>query len=109
MGTIIEAFHDEHGMVWPEEVAPFKVHLISLGQQEEVKKETEKIYEKLVKDNVEVLYDDREDSAGVKLGDADLIGIPERWVVSEKTLAEKSVEVKKRSEEATKLVKISEI
>jgi prolyl-tRNA synthetase len=108
LATIVEAFHDEKGIIWPVEVAPFQIHLISLGD-ENVKKEAEKIYNKLLKDDLEVLFDDREESAGVKLGDADLIGIPERWVVSEKTLKEESVEVKKRAESSSKLLKISEI
>lgn len=109
MGVVVEKFNDEKGIVWPEAVAPFSVHLVSLGNQEPVAKEAEKIYEKLVKDNVEVLFDDREESAGVKLADSDLIGIPERWVVSEKSLAEESVEIKKRSEEKPHLVKISSL
>lgn len=109
MGTIVEAFHDEVGIIWPEEVTPFAIHLISLGGNERVNHEAEKIYEKLLKDNIEVLFDDREETAGVKLGDADLIGIPQRWIVSEKTLKEDSVEVKKRSEDTSKLIKISSL
>jgi prolyl-tRNA synthetase len=109
MGTIVEAFHDEKGIVWPEEVAPFQVHLLVLGNEESTKKEAEKIYEVLLKKNVEVLYDDREESAGVKLADADLIGIPTRWVVSEKTLKESSVEIKQRSSTSVSLQKISSI
>lgn len=108
MAVLVEAFHDEAGILWPSEVAPFQVHLIVLGE-EKVKTEAEKVYEKLLLNNVEVLFDDREESAGAKLSDADLIGIPERWIVSEKTLKEDSIEVKKRSEESPKLVKISSI
>ncbi len=107
MATIVEAFHDERGIIWPEEVAPFAIHLISLGNNEEVNKEAKNIYEKLTKKGIEVLWDDREESAGGKLADADLIGIPERYIVSEKTLKEDSVEVKKRNEETPKLVKLS--
>lgn len=109
MATIVEAFHDERGIIWPEEVAPFAIHLISLGNTDEVNKQAEKLYEKLLQDNFDVLFDDREESAGVKLGDSDLIGIPQRWIVSEKTLKEDSIEIKKRSEETTKLLKISSI
>ena len=95
MGTIVEVHHDEKGIIWPESVAPFKVHLINLGKKEEA----EKIYNDLEKNNIEVLYDDREDaSAGEKFADADLIGIPLRAVVSEKSLASGGVEVKKRGE-----------
>jgi len=84
MGTIVELHNDEKGILWPESVAPFKVHLISLGKNEEA----EKIYNDLEKNNIEVLFDDREDtSAGGKFADADLIGIPWRVVISQKSLA----------------------
>lgn len=109
MGTIVEVFHDEHGIIWPEEVAPFAIHLISLGNNNEVNKAAENIYHKLTKKGVEVLWDDREESSGGKLADADLIGIPTRYIASEKTLKEDSVEVKKRSEEAVTFQKISSI
>ena len=69
----------------------------------------EEVYEKLIKNGEEVLFDDRGESPGVKLADADLIGVPIRYVVSEKTLEKDSVEVKKRSEKTSKLVKISQI
>ncbi len=108
MATIVEVHSDDSGIVWPETVAPYKIHLINLGE-EKVRKEADKIYEKLSKSGVEVLYDDRKESAGIKLADADIIGLPERWVVSEKTLKEDSVETKKRVEKDTKLVKISEV
>ena len=105
MAAIVEVHSDEKGIIWPESVAPYKVHLINIGEGK-VREASDKIFDKLGKDGTEVLYDDREESAGVKLSDADLIGIPERWVVSEKTLKENSVEVKKRSEKDSKLVKI---
>ncbi|MFH1401600.1 MAG: aminoacyl--tRNA ligase-related protein [Parcubacteria group bacterium] len=106
MGTIVEVHHDENGIIWPESIAPFRSHLISLGQNEAA----EKIYKELTEAGKEVLFDDREDkTAGEKFADCDLIGIPERIVVSEKTLAEKSVEIKKRNSKETKLIKINEI
>jgi len=106
MGAIVELNSDEKGIIWPEAVAPFKVNLISLGQNEEA----DKIYENLEKSGVEVLYDDREEvSAGKKFAEADLIGCPIRLVVSRKTLEGKSVEFKKRSESETKLIKIDKI
>ncbi|MCH8821274.1 hypothetical protein IID23_02000 [Patescibacteria group bacterium] len=108
MATIVEVHSDDAGIIWPETVAPYKIHLINLGG-EKVRKESDSIFDKLCNDQVEVLYDDREESAGVKLADADLIGLPERWVVSEKTLKEDSVEVKKRSEKDIRLEKISSI
>jgi len=109
MAAIVEVHHDEKGIVWPDQVAPYQVHLIGIGDQKSVTNQAEEIYEKLQKKGVEVLFDDRDESPGVKLADADLIGIPERWVVSEKTLEKDSVEVKKRSEKATGLVKISNL
>ena len=109
MGTIVEVSHDEQGIIWPESVAPFKFHLLALGESPEIKKEADNLYEKLTAQRVEPLYDDREISAGAKFAEADLIGIPWRLVVSEKTSKEKSVEIKKRSEKETKLIKISEL
>ncbi|MFA6047778.1 MAG: aminoacyl--tRNA ligase-related protein [Parcubacteria group bacterium] len=106
MGTIVEVFHDDKGIIWPETVAPFKVHLISLGQN----LESEKIYNDLTKKNIEVLYDDREEiSAGEKFADSDLIGIPYRVVVSKKSLASGGVEIKKRGEHDSKVVSPAEI
>ena len=106
MGVIVEKFHDDKGIIWPESVAPFKVHLLALKGAE---KKADEIYQTLLDTGVEVLYDDRDVSPGVKFADSDLIGIPYRIIVSEKTLAQESVEVKKRSEKEAKLVKISEI
>ncbi len=116
MGTIVEISHDQKGIIWPESVAPFKAHLICLGEKN--KAECDKLYKSLSaygrstegrqKANIEVLYDDREEaSAGEKFADADLIGIPWRLVISEKT-GEK-VEVKKRNESKAKLVDEKEL
>ena len=109
MGTIVEIFNDQNGIIWPESIAPYKVHLVHLGNKETVIKEAEKIYNALQKEKIEVLYDDRDESAGVKFKDSDLIGIPLRIVVSEKTLAENSVEIKRRDEEGFKIIEISKI
>lgn len=106
LGAVAEIWQDEKGLIWPKEIAPFKVHLLNLAKD---KKEADELYEKLINEKIEVLYDDRELSAGEKFAEADLIGIPLRLVVSEKTLKEDSVEIKKRDEERTELVKISEI
>lgn len=106
VGLLAEVFNDEEGLMWPESVAPFKIHLVSLG---ETQKEAEKIYQELMDMGVEVLWDDREESAGVKLSDADLIGAPYRVVVSEKTLAEKNVEVKKRDSDKAEFIKPDQI
>jgi prolyl-tRNA synthetase len=106
MATIVEIFNDMRGIIWPESVAPFRVHLIVLDDRKE---EAEKIYNELMKKDPptggEVLYDDRSDkTAGEKFADADLIGCPWRIVVSNKTLEKNSVELKKRNEKETELV-----
>jgi len=107
LGTLVEVHHDENGIIWPESVAPFKVHLITIGG---ATSDGEKIYKDLVKNGIEVLFDDREVvSAGQKFSDADLIGCPIRLVVSEKTLEKDSVEYKERNKKEAKLIKISEI
>lgn len=109
MGALVEVFNDEKGIIWPKSVAPYQVHLVSIGVDENVKEEAEKLYKKLSAKGVEVLWDDRDASAGAKLADADLIGIPTRLVVSKKTLAEDSVEVKDRNEKDAQMVKLSDV
>ncbi|MDD5043341.1 MAG: His/Gly/Thr/Pro-type tRNA ligase C-terminal domain-containing protein [Patescibacteria group bacterium] len=109
MGALVEVFHDDKGIIWPEAVAPFRAHLLILGDDKAVAKKAEVLYNKLLDNGIEVLFDDREESAGVKFADADLIGIPYRLVISPKTLDKGSVELKKRDQERMELVKISEI
>ncbi len=105
MGVLAEIFSDDKGLIWPESVAPFKVHLLSLGEEEEVRKESDKLYEFLTGKGIEVLYDDRHDiSAGEKFADSDLIGIPYRVVISKRSLSSDGYELKKRSEESGKIV-----
>ncbi len=103
MGTLVEILADDKGLVWPEAVAPFRIHLIELaGQGEEVKKEAEELYRSLTEAGVEVLYDDRDVRAGEKFADSDLLGIPERIIVSEKTLAAGKFECVERATGATR-------
>lgn len=109
MGIIVEHHHDEQGIIWPSSVAPFTAHLIDLTKTDEEKKQAKAVYEQLIEAGCDVLFDDRELSAGAKFADADLLGIPIRLVVSSKTLAEQSVEIKERSGKETKLVPISTI
>lgn len=111
MGTIVEVHRDERGIVWPEEVAPFAVHLIELrSTNSEVRKKAETLYADLQKLGVEVLYDDREEaSPGEKFAEADLIGCPCRVVISEKTLAKEGAEVKRRDSDEPELVKLDKI
>lgn len=97
MGTLVEVFHDKHGIVWPESVAPFQVHVLALSDA--VVKEAGETAEELERRGVAVLFDDREGkTAGERFSDADLIGCPWRVVISDKTVAEGKIEVKKRSE-----------
>ncbi len=99
MGTIVEVLSDDKGIIWPEEVAPFKVHLLLLGDKDNVTAEANALYESLVKNGIEVLFDDRTDiSAGEKFADADLLGMPYRVVVSERSIKDGGIEVKKRTE-----------
>ena len=91
LGTVVEVLSDDKGIIWPQSISPFAVHLLALGEDEEVKKEAEKIYENLLKNNIEVLFDDRADvSAGEKFSDADLLGMPYRAVVSARSLKDLS-------------------
>ena len=106
MGVLVEVFHDEKGMVWPKQVAPFDVHLITLGEQHH--KRAEEIIKQLESKGIDVLWDDREDvSAGQKFADCDLIGIPVRLVLSDKTLDK--IEFKKRESHETKLISPEEL
>lgn len=105
MGVIVEKFSDDKGLVWPTEIAPFKAHLIQLGDKEEVRKSAEAIYEELQKNGVEVLFDDRDARPGDKFADSDLFGIPLRIVVSEKTLMAGEYEIKERVHGVITMVK----
>ncbi|MEK9132540.1 MAG: proline--tRNA ligase [Patescibacteria group bacterium] len=109
LGTIVEACHDEHGIIWPKSVAPYAVHLLTLGAEENVKNEAGEIYKMLRDEGIEVLFDDREESAGKKFKDADLIGIPVRVIISRKTLEKGKVEVKMRAESEASLVDAKDI
>lgn len=108
LGTIAEVKHDERGIIWPESVAPFSIHIIPIENTPKVRKASNKIYNILQEKNIEVLYDDRNDkTAGEKFADADLIGIPLRIVVSERMLKTNSIEVKKRNSKKAEIVKIA--
>jgi prolyl-tRNA synthetase len=106
MAAIVEQHHDERGIIWPESVAPFEVHLVSLAKnrEDETGQQAEAIYQTLLAAGIEVLYDDRKESPGVKFADADLIGIPWRVTVSSRSLQNGGVEVKRRSESKAEVV-----
>lgn len=103
MGTIIEVHHDDRGMIWPEAVAPFAVHVLSIGKGAEIMIRAEHLAERLMKDGIDVLLDDRRSlTAGERFHDADLLGIPHRVIVSERN--EDKYEYRTRSETASVLV-----
>ncbi len=105
VGVVTEALCDEKGLVWPESVAPFRVHLVTFGDDADVLKQADEIYENLLSSGIEVLYDDRPGiNAGEKFADADLLGMPYRIVISKRSLENGGVEIKKRKETDSRIV-----
>lgn len=109
MGVIAEKFSDDKGLVWPAAVAPAQVYLARLGDAPETTKQADGLYERLTAASVEVLYDDRDARPGQKFADADLLGIPYRVVVSEKTVAGDSFELKARTEDSARQVSLEQL
>ncbi len=109
MGTVVEILSDEKGIIWPESIAPYKIHLLSLGTEKKVISAADGLYKTLTKAGVEVLYDDRDLRAGEKFADADLLGIPYRAVVSTKTIAEDKIELTERKTGHTSKVTAKEL
>jgi prolyl-tRNA synthetase len=105
MGVIAEKFADERGLVWPAAVAPFQVYLARLGDAAEVVRAADELYDDLTARGAAVLYDDRDARPGEKFADADLLGLPWRIVVSEKTHAANSFELKSRTGQARQVSK----
>lgn len=109
MGTIAELLSDDKGLVWPENIAPAKVYLARLGDNAEVIKQADELYKSLTDNQVQVLYDDRDARPGEKFADADLLGIPYRVVVSDKTVAAGSYEFKARTAAETQQISHDEL
>ena len=113
LATIVEVFHDDKGIIWPESVAPYQVHLIGLDMDEAEKvykrslKTSEEVYKSLLAEGIEVLFDDRDVSAGIKFTDADLIGIPYRVVVSKRN--EGKLEIKRRDKGETEFKTLGQL
>jgi prolyl-tRNA synthetase len=109
IGAIVEVYHDEKGIIWPKEVAPYQIDLVGINLEEEnVKLKCYNYYQRLQKEGIEILFDDREKIfAGEKLTDADLVGIPYRLIVSKKT--GDKVEIKKRNESQSKIIYLEEV
>jgi len=109
LATVIEANHDEKGIMWPPSVAPYQAHLVALNpDRPPVAEAAERLYADLQAAGVEVLYDDREESPGVKFNDADLLGMPLRVTISPRTLEKGSVELKRRREQESSLAALGE-
>ncbi len=109
VGLMAEHFADDRGLIWPDSVAPYKVYLAPLGESESVTKAADKLYGTLSDNGIEVLYDDRSVRAGEKFADADLMGIPHRVVISEKTLNNGVYEYKKRTNKEPKMLTSDEL
>jgi prolyl-tRNA synthetase len=109
MGLLAEHFADEKGLVWPQAVAPYQIYLANLGDSAEVTAAADKTYQSLTSSGVKVIYDDRDASAGEKFADADLMGIPIRVVISDKTLDGGNAEIKLRTAEETHLMPLDGI
>jgi prolyl-tRNA synthetase len=109
LAGVVEASHDERGIIWPPELAPYQTHLVSLGtDRPDVVEACERLYADLHSAGISVLYDDRDESPGVKFNDADLMGMPLRVTISPRTLSSASVELKRRTESETTLVPLAE-
>ncbi|MDA1191450.1 MAG: proline--tRNA ligase [Candidatus Poribacteria bacterium] len=108
LASVIERCHDENGVVFPISVAPYHVHLVPVGKGDEVADAADALYNEWVKAGVEVLYDDRNESPGVKFKDSDLLGIPIRVTLSQRTLGEDSYEVKCRWKAEREIMKRSD-
>ncbi len=110
MGTVVEVLSDEKGIVWPESIAPFGVHLIEISSKDEkVKKVAEEVSKSLEKSGIEVLHDDRELRAGEKFADADLLGIPRQIIISERGVTAQTAEIKNRKTGEVSIVDIQEL
>ena len=109
MGVIAEKMSDDKGLVWPESVAPFRVYLVQIGNSADVNSECQSLYDELRSKSVEVFWNDKDARPGEKFADADLMGIPYRVVVSDKTMSANKIELKKRQEEQSKLVDKNEL
>ena len=110
LATIVEKHHDGKGIIWPMSVAPYQVHMISLGKEKSIVDKAEQLYNKLNEEKIEVLWDERDEvSAGVKFADADLIGIPIRLVISPRSIEKNGIEVKLRSSSEEKVIETDKV
>ena len=110
LAAAIEQNHDDKGITWPVPIAPYHVYLCALGIGDAmVAAAAERVYAQLTEMGLEVLFDDRDESAGVKFNDADLLGMPVRVVVSKRTLQTDGAEIKARAEVETAVVPLDQV
>jgi len=110
VGVLAEIFSDNKGIIWPKSVAPFQIHLLVLGTNDETKKKAEALYQEMIAENIEVLFDDRDGIApGEKFADADLLGMPVRVVISDRSLEKGGIEIKNRNEQESKVISVDEL
>jgi prolyl-tRNA synthetase len=109
LAAIVEAYHDDKGITWPEQVAPYKVYLARLGMSDVAIRQADELYQTLAQRGISVLYDDRDLRAGEKFADADLIGLPHRIVVSDKTAEQNQYEYKARTSAEIELYGLNEV
>jgi prolyl-tRNA synthetase len=109
LAAVVEAHHDEHGIIWPLALAPFAATVLTVGSEPELADVATRVLGELSAAGLDVLYDDRDERAGVKFNDADLIGIPLRLTVGRRGLADDTIEWKVRANEQVERVPISEV
>jgi len=109
MAAVIETHYDKDGIVWPRSISPYQIHLVALGPNQKVMEEAETLYQRLMAAGYEVLYDDRDERAGVKFADADLIGVPLRLTISKRSLSAGGIEVKRRHEQERTVIVLDEL
>jgi len=110
LAMAVESNHDERGIIWPKVISPFLIDLVPIEANSKVKKAADKIYLELEKEGWSVLYDDREGkTAGEKFAEADLLGLPWRIIISERSLKSNSAEIKERKKKEAILVKLNRV
>ena len=110
LAAAIEQNHDEQGIIWPAPIAPYQVHLVTLaGKDTSIVETSDRLYQTLLDADIEVLYDDRDERAGVKFADADLIGLPLRLTVSAKSIGKGGIELKRRDSKDAEIVAESDL
>lgn len=106
VASCIEANHDEDGIIWPPNIAPFTIMVIPIGGDEQIQQKGEEIYYSLIEKGMEVLLDDRDERAGVKFNDADLLGIPYRIIIGKESLSKNNIEFQTRKEKKSRFIPI---